>query len=82
MSHPRRPPTDRRLTVTHVPKQDEISDGAASMRQAVIRADRAGVLSANETVEDIATSDLKYVMCNFYLASLSLIESIEFVAGF
>jgi len=65
----RRPPTDHR-TVTHVPKQDEISDGAASMRQAVIQADRAGVLSANETVEDIATSDLKYVMCNFYLASI------------
>ena len=40
------------------------------MRQAVIQADRAGVLSANETVEDIATSDLKYVMCNFYLASI------------
>ena len=40
------------------------------MRQAVVQADRDGVLSANETVVDIAASDLMYVMCNFYLASI------------
>ena len=54
----------------HTHAQEKVSAGVAVLRHAVLQVDRAGVFSSNETKDDIATSDLKYVLAPFYLAEV------------
>lgn len=55
---------------THDPRQVTVAAGVALLRHAVAQVDRAGVFSSNETKDDIATSDLKYVLAPFYLSEV------------
>ena len=47
-----------------------MSTGTAALRASVIAIERAGVFSANETKDDIATGDLKYFLAPFYLSEV------------
>jgi len=47
-----------------------VAAGVTVLRHCVALVDRAGVFSSNETKDDIATSDLKFVLAPFYLAEV------------
>jgi immunoglobulin-binding protein 1 len=66
----------QRLMVKHADASKESAKGALERFLIVQRGiERVGVFSSNESVEEIATGDLKYVLVQSYLAKLFLLAS-------
>jgi hypothetical protein len=60
------------LASLHVDFLPKVRRGLGMFAKCLLRIDAAGVLSANETVRDMKTTDLRYLLCPFYLAELHL----------
>eukprot|EP00249_Psilotum_nudum_P035979 c6074_g1_i1 orf=716-1903(-) len=52
-------------------ESDDIGKGRKILEQCMAMIEKLGLFSANEGIEDIATSDLKYLLVSYYLAELT-----------
>jgi immunoglobulin-binding protein 1 len=51
--------------------QAQVEEALSALRQAAAQASAAGVFSANETLDDVATADLKYLLIDALLGDLA-----------